>query len=89
MFIRIKLQGRGAGRGGGSKAPDPPPLLIPRVSWVGLLPHLLSLPTGALFGCLLVPPFRFVVVQAPCQNLSVVVGHSLDPLDRPQGAPEE
>ena len=26
----------------------PTPLIIPRVSWVGLLPHLLSLVTGAL-----------------------------------------
>ena len=53
---------RGGGLGGwvfsqvaGSKALDPPPLIIPRVSWVGLLPHLLSLVTGALSGCLLVP----------------------------------
>ena len=30
-------------------------------------------------------PFRFVVVQAPCQNLLVVVGDSLDPLNRPKG----
>ena len=60
-FIRIKLQwGGGLGGGlfsqvGGSKALNPPPLIIPRVSWVGLLPHLLSLVAGALFGCLLVP----------------------------------
>ena len=61
-FIRIKLQwGGGLGgwvfsRVGGSKALDPPPpLIILRVSWVGLLPHLLSLVTGALSGCLLVP----------------------------------
>ena len=41
---------------GGSKALDPPPpLIILRVFWVGLLPHLLSLVTGALSGCLLVP----------------------------------
>ena len=33
----------------------PPPLIIPRVSWVGLQPPLLSLVTGALFGWLLVP----------------------------------
>ena len=60
-FMRIKLQwGGGLGgwvfsRVGGSKALDPPPLIILRVSWVGLLPHLLSLVTGALSGCLLVP----------------------------------
>ena len=42
-------------RVGGSKALDPPPLIILRVFWVGLLPHLLSLVTGALSGCLLVP----------------------------------
>ena len=41
---------------GGSKALDPPPpLTIPRVSWVGLQPPLLSLVTGALSGWLLVP----------------------------------
>ena len=41
---------------GGSKALDPPPpLIIPRVSWVGLQPPLLSLVTGALSGWLLVP----------------------------------
>ena len=41
---------------GGSKALDPPPpLIILSVFWVGLLPHLLSLVTGALSGCLLVP----------------------------------
>ena len=33
----------------------PPPLIIPRVSWVGLQPPLLSLVTGALSGWLLVP----------------------------------
>ena len=38
---------------GGSKALDPPP--HPIISWIGLLPHLLSLVTGALSGCLLVP----------------------------------
>ena len=42
-------------RVGGSKALDPPPLIIPRLFWVGLLPPLLSLLTGALSGCLLVP----------------------------------
>ena len=42
-------------RVGGSKALDPPPLIILRVFWVGLLPHLLSLVTRALSGCLLVP----------------------------------
>ena len=31
-------------------------------------------------------PFHFVVVQAPCQNLFVVVGYSLDPLNRPKGS---
>ena len=40
---------------GGSKALPPPPPIILRVSWVGLLPPLLSLVTGALSGCLLVP----------------------------------
>ena len=40
---------------GGSKAQDPPRLIIPRVSRVGLLPPLLSLVTGALSGWLLVP----------------------------------
>ena len=40
---------------GGSKALDPPPLIIPRVSWVGLQPPLLSLVTGALSGWLVVP----------------------------------
>ena len=61
-FIRAILQwGGGLGgwvfsRVGGSKALDPPsPLIILRVFWVGLLPHLLSLVTGALSGCLLVP----------------------------------
>ena len=62
-FIRAILQGGAGGLGGwvfsrvgGSKALDPPPpLIILRVSWVGLLPHLLSLVTGALSGCLLVP----------------------------------
>ena len=39
----------------GLKLWTPTPLIIPRVSWVGLLPHLLSLVTGALSGCLLVP----------------------------------
>ena len=34
----------------------PPPLIILRVSWVGLQPPFLSLVTGALSGCLLVPP---------------------------------
>ena len=34
---------------------SPPPLLIPRVSWVGLQPPLLSLVTGALSSWLLVP----------------------------------
>ena len=52
----------------GLKLWSPPPLIIPRVSWVGLLPPLLSLLTGALSGWLLVPLFRFVVVQAPCQK---------------------
>ena len=33
----------------------PTPLIIPRVSWVGLLPHFFSLVTRALSGCLLVP----------------------------------
>ena len=37
----------------GLKHWTPPPLIIPRVSWVGPLPPLLSLVTGALFGCLL------------------------------------
>ena len=48
----------------------PPPLIIPRVSWVGLQPPLLSLVTGALSGWLLVPLFApsLVVVQAPCQK---------------------
>ena len=60
-FIRAPLQwGGGLGgwvfsRVGGSKALDPPPLIILSVFWVGLLPHLLSLVTGALSGCLLVP----------------------------------
>ena len=40
---------------GGAGFWTPTPLIIPRVSWVGLLPHLLSLITGALSGCLLVP----------------------------------
>ena len=39
----------------GLKLWTPPPLIILRVFWVGLLPHLLSLVTGALSGCLLVP----------------------------------
>ena len=54
-FIRIKLQWGRGGWVGGSKALDPPPLIISRVSWVGLLRPLLSLVTGALSGCLLVP----------------------------------
>ena len=62
-FIRAILQGGGGGFwvGGSSagwvglKVWTPTPLIIPRVSWVGLLPHLLSLVTGALSGCLLVP----------------------------------
>ena len=31
-------------------------------------------------------PCRFVVVQAPCQNLFVVVGYSLDPQNRQKGS---
>ena len=30
-------------------------------------------------------PFYFIVVQAPCENLFVVVGYSLDPLSKPEG----
>ena len=35
----------------GLKLWTPPPLIILRVFWVGLLPYLLSLVTGALSGC--------------------------------------
>ena len=57
-FFRIKLQ-LGLGEWvsslvGGSKALDPPPYNS-EGSWVGLLPPLLSLVTGALSGCLLMP----------------------------------
>ena len=61
-FIRAILQWGGGLGGwvfswvGGSEALDPPPLIILRVSWVGVLPPLLSLLTGALSGGLLVPP---------------------------------
>ena len=48
-FVKTILQG------GAGKALDPPPLIILRVSVVGLLPHLLPLVTGALSCCLLVP----------------------------------
>ena len=82
-FIRIKLQRGNGGSGGGvlsgvggSKALDPP-LIIPRVSWVGHLQPHLSLVTGALSGSALLPPFRFVFRQAACQKLFVVVGHLL------------
>ena len=60
-FIRAILQRGGVWVGGssagwvGRKLWTPTPLILPRVSWVGLLPHLLSLVTGALSGCLLVP----------------------------------
>ena len=30
-------------------------------------------------------PFHSVIVHAPCQNLFVVVGYLLDPLNRPKG----
>ena len=40
----------------GLKLWTPPPLIILRVPWVGLQPPLLSLVTGALSGCLLMPP---------------------------------
>ena len=72
---------------GGSKALEPPPLfVIPRVSRVGLLPPLLSLVTGALSGCLLVPLSALLLCRHQCQNLFVVVGYSLDPLNRPKGS---
>ena len=63
-FIRAILQGGGVWAGGSSAGwvglklctcTCTCPSLIPRVSWVGLLSHLLSLVTGALPGCLLVP----------------------------------
>ena len=54
-FIRIKLQWGGASGWVGLKLWTPPPLMIPRVSWVGLQPPLLSLVLGALSGWLLVP----------------------------------
>ena len=61
-FLRAICKGGGGVWVGGSSAGwlglklwAPTPLIIPRVSWVGLLPHLLSLVTGALSGCLLVP----------------------------------
>ena len=41
----------------------PPPLIILRVSWVGLLPPLLSLLTGALSGCLLAPPSALLLCR--------------------------
>ena len=55
MFMRANSQWGGGVWVGGSKALDLPSFVIPRVSWVGLLPPLLSLLTGALSGCLLVP----------------------------------
>ena len=64
LLIRIKLQGGGGcpggwvfSRVGGSKALDPPPFIIPRVSWVGHLPQPLSWLTEALSGCVLLPLF--------------------------------
>ena len=60
-------------RVGGSKALDPAPLIIPRVSWVVLLPHLLSLVTGALFAG---APFCCVVVQVA--GVQVAVFHMVD-----------
>ena len=50
------MSGWVSSRVGRSKVLDPPPPIIPRVSRVGHLPLLLSLLTGALSGCLLVPP---------------------------------
>ena len=59
MFIRIKLQGARGWVGGSSAGWVGlklwTPLTILRVSWVGLLPPLLSLLIGALSSCLLVP----------------------------------
>ena len=69
LFIRIKLQW-GGGSGGGASAGwvglklwTPPPLIIPRVSWVGLQPPLLSLVTGALSGGLLAPLSALLVCR--------------------------
>ena len=60
-FIRAILQGGAGGLGGwvfsrvgGSKALDPPPSYNSE-GFLGWAPHLLSLVTGALSGCLLVP----------------------------------
>ena len=51
----VWVGGSSAGWGGLKLWTPRTSLIIPRVSWVGLLPHLLSLVTGALSGCLLVP----------------------------------
>ena len=40
----------------------------------------------SLIGLFASAPVCVVVVQAPCPNLFVVVGYSLDPLDRPKGS---
>ena len=62
---------------GGSEALDPPPFIILSVSWVGLQPPLLSLVTGALSGCLLVPPSACAdtMPKSPC-GCGALVGAS-------------
>ena len=61
-------------RVGGCKALEqpPPPLIIPRVSWVGHLPHPLSLFTEALSGCVLLPLFALSLCRHHAINLFVV-----------------
>ena len=85
--MRIKSQWGGVFSWvGGSKALDPLPLynsdgfpvLAPATPSFFGHRSLVWLFAGA--------PFRFVVVQAPCQNLFVVVGYPLDPLSRPKGS---
>ena len=70
---------RGSGGGwvfnrvGGSKALEHPPLfIIPRVSWVGHLPHPLSLFTEALSGWVLLPLFALSLCRHHAINLFVV-----------------
>ena len=68
----MNLQGRG-----GLGLWTPPPLIIRRLSGVGLLPHLLALLTECLSSCVRLPPFLFVFMRAPYRNFFVVVGDLL------------
>ena len=85
-FTPSFCEAKGVGRGyisRGSKPPPPPPMIL---GFLGLGLSLFGYKSVLKFLC---TDFLLVLLQAPCRNLPVVVGHLWVPLMGLKGTPEE